>query len=331
MVGHRGVGKTAAIIQVSEEINFAYTALRLGQMEVGDLVGIPYREGEVMHWSRPSWWPSAEAPPTMVHCDELNRTQQEDTLQAIFQFVEPPTQGQQRTLHTHTLAAHHRVVVAINPPDGTYQVVPLDRALLDRMVVLQVESDAECWGRHAKQQGFEPQIRQFIASNSTFLSMGAGNYDMQIEPSERAWEMVSILKQKCRLPAELEMEVYSGVIGREAAVSFLSWCSDQRQRHLSAEQILNSWRQVSDQAASQRDDIQAASISELNSLLGGEIKLSETQQDSLVAYIAILPRDMRFGFIKSLLRIPAIAILLSQDRHDQVVLEAINKISDEVA
>lgn len=331
VVGHRGVGKTAAIVQLSEEIDFAYTSLRLGQMEVGDLVGIPYREGEVMHWSRPSWWPAADVKQTLVHCDELNRAQQEDTLQAIFQFVEPPAQGQQRALHTHQLAAQHRVVVAINPPDGSYQVAPLDRALLDRMVVLQVESDAECWGRYASQQGFDPQVRQFIARNSSFLATGAGSYDLQIEPSERAWEMVSTLKQNCRLPAELEMEVYSGMIGREAAVCFLSWCAEQRQRPLNAEQILNSWELLADQAARQRDDIQAASMSDLASHLSTNVQLNEIQQDNLVAYIEVLPRDMRFGFVKSLLRIPAIATILSQDRYDHAVLDAISKISEEVA
>ncbi len=331
VVGHRGVGKTAAIVQVSAEIDFAYTALRLGQMEVGDLVGIPYRDGEVMHWSRPSWWPAADIKQTLVHCDELNRAQQEDTLQAIFQFVEPPAQGQQRALHTHKLAAQHRVVVAINPPDGSYQVAPLDRALLDRMIVLQVESDAECWGRYASRQEFDPQIRHFIAGNSSFLATGAESFDLQIEPSERAWEMVSTLKQNCRLPAELEMEVYSGVVGREAAVCFLSWCAEQRQRPLSAEQVLNSWEQFADQAASQRDDIQAACMSDLAGHLSDKIQLDAVQQDNLVAYIEVLPRDMRFGFVKSLLRIPAIATILSQDRYDHAVLDAISKISEEVA
>ena len=331
VVGHRGVGKTAAIIQVSEEIDFAYTSLRLGQMEVGDLVGIPYRIEDVMHWSRPSWWPSAEGKQTLVHCDELNRAQQDDTLQAIFQFVEPPAQGQQRALHTHQLAPQHRVVVAINPPDGSYQVAPLDRALLDRMIVLQVESDPECWGQYAHQQQFDAQICQFIASNSTFLATGTGSYDLQIEPSERAWEMISTLKQNCRFPAELEMEVYSGIIGREAAVCFLSWCAEQRQRPLSAEQILNNWEQSADQATGQRDDIQAASMSVLASYLSDKNQLNDFQQDNLVAYIEVLPRDMRFGFVKSLLRIPTIATILSQDRYDHAVLDALSKINEEVA
>lgn len=331
VVGHRGVGKTAAIIQVSEEINFNYTSLRLGQMEVGDLVGIPYREGDVMHWSRPSWWPTADATPTLVHCDELNRAQQEDTLQAIFQFVEPPARGQQRALHTHKLADQHRVVVAINPPDGTYQVAPLDRALLDRMVVLQVESDAECWGRYARQQEFDPQIRQFIAVNSAFLATGVNSYDLQIEPSERAWEMVSILKNNCRLPQDLEMEVYSGIIGREAAVCFLSWRAEQRDNPLEASQILNNWAQVAEQAKGQRDDIQAASMGDLIACLTDQSDLNESQQDNLVAYIQVLPRDMRFGFVKSLLRIPTIASILCQDRYDTAILDVITRISEDVA
>ena len=31
--------------------------------------------------------------------------------------------------------------------------------------------------------------------------------ELQVEPSERGWEMVSVLKKCCRFPPELEMEV----------------------------------------------------------------------------------------------------------------------------
>lgn len=331
VVGHRGVGKTAGIIQVCRAIGRDYIPLRLGQMEVGDLVGIPYREGEVMHWSRPSWWPAADAEPAIVHCDELNRAQQEDTLQAIFQFVEPPAEGQQRSLHTHKLAPQHRVVVAINPPDGSYQVTPLDRALLDRMVVLQVETDAECWARHAHQEEFDLDVRQFIAANQQLLSTGNRDFDMQVEPSERAWEMVSTLRRQCRFPQELEMEVYSGVIGREAAVSFLQWCTEQRTRPLSADEILDSWEQVAEQASRQRDDVQAVSMSDLVTRLQSDPDINLQQQDALVAYIDLLPRDMRFGLVKSLLRNPPIAAILCQDKYDAVILETIQRISQDVA
>ena len=329
VVGHRGVGKTAGIIQVCREAGWRYVSLRLGQMEVGDLVGIPFREEGTMYWSRPSWWPGDDDPPTVVHCDELNRAQQEDTLQAIFQFVEPPVEGQPRGLHTHRLAAQHKVVVTINPPDGTYQVATLDRALIDRMVMLSVESDHSCWARYAAARGLDDDVRQFIDGNAALLARQGAPLDLQVEPTERAWEMVSILRKNSRFPADLEMEVYAGIIGREAAITFMRWLSDHRHRPVLAREILNFWVDVADKAASQRDDLQAATINDLTATLPAAPVLSAQQEENLVAYIAILPRDLRFGFIKSLLKIPAVALAISQDKYDAVVFDAMRVISAE--
>ncbi len=331
VVGHRGVGKTAGIVQVCREIDYRYASLRLGQMEVGDLVGIPFREGETMRWSRPSWWPLEEDPPTVVHCDELNRAQQEDTLQAIFQFVEPPVEGQIRALHTHQMSPRHKVVVTINPPDGTYQVATLDRALLDRMVLLYVETDHACWDRYARERDLDPSVRRFLAAHSNLLAHPGGAMDLQVEPTERAWEMVSTLRRKCRFPADLEMEVYAGVVGEAAAVTFLRWCAEQSGRPLSAEEVLDRWPEVAGRAGAQRDDQQAVTLNEVVALLQAEPRMSETREEHLVAYLGVLPRDMRFGLVKALLRIPPVAEALSRDKHDGAVLDAITEISREAS
>lgn len=331
VVGHRGVGKTAGVVQVCREIGHEYVAVRLGQMEVGDLVGMPYREAQTMHWSRPSWWPTEDAPPTVVHCDELNRAQQEDTLQAIFQFVEPPAAGQSRRLHTHELGSRHKVVVSINPPDGTYQVATLDRALLDRMVMLYVETDYQCWARYAKQQEFDLGVQQFLAAYPNLLAKAGGALDMQMEPTERAWEMVSTLRRSCRFPADLEMEVYAGIVGQEAAVSFLRWCREQSERPLTARQVLDDWEQVAERAAVQRDDLQAVTFNDVITTLQVDPGLTAAQEAGLIGYIAVLPRDLRFGLVKALLKIPAVAAVLCQDEHDAVILEVIEAISREAS
>lgn len=329
IVGHRGVGKTAGIVQVCREAGWKYVSLRLGQMEVGDLVGIPFRDGETMHWSRPSWWPGDNDPPTVIHCDELNRAQQEDTLQAIFQFVEPPVEGIPRSLHTHRLAPHHRVIVTINPPDGSYQVATLDRALVDRMVMLYVESDHRCWSRYADARGLDRGVREFLNSNSGLLSRQGIPPDLQVEPTERAWEMISILRSNCRFPGDLEMEVYAGIVGREAAIMFMRWLADHRCRPLTAFEVLDSWATVAEKAAGQRDDLQAATINDLVCLLQGREELTPEREENLVAYISILPRDLRFGFIKSLLKVPLVALAICQDKYDSVILEAMQVISRE--
>jgi MoxR-like ATPase len=331
VVGHRGVGKTAGIIQACREIDRSYISLRLGQMEVGDLIGIPFRDGEIMHWSRPSWWPGDNDRSTVVHCDELNRAQQEDTLQAIFQFVEPPAEGMLRSLHTHHLSRHHKVVVSINPPDGTYQVATLDRALIDRMVMLYVETDYSCWSRYATGRELAGDVRQFLAGNSGMLARQGIPMDLQVEPSERAWEMVSILRKSCRFPVDLEMEVYAGVVGKEAAIMFMRWLADRKGRPLTAAEVLNDWDKVADQAGCQRSDVQAATINDLTATLQINPLLSDEQESNLVAYIDVLPRDLRFGFIKSLLKIPGVALAIAKDKHDRVIFDAMQAISRETA
>ena len=329
VVGHRGVGKSAGIIQACREIEREYVPLRLGQMEVGDLVGIPFRDGDVMHWSRPSWWPGDDQPPTVVHCDELNRAQQEDTLQAIFQFVEPPAEGLLRSLHTHHLSKRHKVIVSINPPDGTYQVATLDRALIDRMIMLFVETDYRCWARYATERELSGDVRQFLAGNSSLLARQGAPMDLQVEPTERGWEMVSVLRKNCRFPGDLEMEVYAGIIGKEAAITFMRWLADRKGRPVTAAEVLNDWPLVADRAAGQRDDVQAATVNDLIATLQISPALEPEQEENLVAYIAVLPRDLRFGFVKSLLKIPDVALAIAQDRYDNVIFDAIQTISRE--
>ena len=153
--------------------------------------------------------------------------------------------------------------------------------------------------------------------------------DLQVEPTERAWEMVSILRKNSRFPGDLEMEVYSGIVGREAAIMFMRWLADHRHRPVTAAEVLNAWGEVAEKAAVQRDDLQAATINDLITMLQVTADLAAQQERNLVAYIAVLPRDLRFGFVKSLLKIPVVALAISQDKYDEVVFDAIRAISTE--
>ena len=86
---------------------------------------------------------------------------------------------------------------------------------------------------------------------------------------------------------------------------------------------------MAEKAAQQRDDLQAATINDLSAVLQGGGTLADEQERNLVAYIAVLPRDLRFGFVKSLLKMPVVAMAISQDKYDAVVFDAICTISAE--
>jgi hypothetical protein len=197
------------------------------------------------------------------------------------------------------------------------------------MVMLFVETDYNCWARYATERELSGDVRQFLAGNSSLLARQGAPMELQVEPTERGWEMVSILRRSCRFPAELEMEVYAGIVGKEAAIIFMRWLADCKGRPLTAAEILNSWPKVAGQAEAQRDDVQAATINDLTASLQAAPALTPEQEGHLVYYIAVLPRDLRFGFVKSLLKIPEVALGIAQDKYDNVVFDAIRTISAE--
>lgn len=281
-----------------------------------------------MHWSCPSWWPEDDGAETIIHCDELNRAQQEDTLQAIFQFVEPPAEGQQRALHTHKLGLRHKVVVTINPPDGTYQVATLDRALIDRMVMLYVESDYQCWARYATARELDGSVRGFLAGNPAFLARQGSALDMDVEPTERGWEMVSTLRRRCRLPRELEMEVYAGIIGKEAAVSFLRWCVDQAGRPVPATEVLDNWPAVLMPSASSGRCPGGDHERALGPAPG--ITLPDAPPGRKSGCLpGVPPSRHALCYHKISAQDPPRALAISQDKYDTVVLDAIRAMSAE--
>ena len=125
------------------------------------------------------------------------------------------------------------------------------------------------------------------------------------------------------------MEVYAGIIGQEGAVAFLHWCSEQRIRPVPAREVLDNWQEVADRVAGQRDDLQAATMNDVVTTLQVAERLEPVQEENLVRYIDSLPRDMRFGLVKALLKIPHVAQALALDKYDTVVLDAITAISAE--
>jgi hypothetical protein len=62
-----------------------------------------------------------------------------------------------------------------------------------------------------------------------------------------------------------------------------------------------------------------------------DAELTQGQEQNLVAYIAALPRDLKFGLVKALLKNPQVAEILCKDDYDVVILETIESISREAS
>ncbi|HQC16016.1 MoxR family ATPase, partial [Mesotoga prima] len=92
--GHFGVGKTDLAREIASETGRELIILVISQMEPGDLIGMPSRDGERTLFLRPDWWPTEGNVILMI--DEVNRAHR-SIRNAIMQLLID------RRIHNHFL------------------------------------------------------------------------------------------------------------------------------------------------------------------------------------------------------------------------------------
>lgn len=212
--GEAGIGKSQIVKQFAEENNYHFEDLRLGNQEIGDLIGIPVTYEDKTVWTKPIWLDRMlnTDKRCLLFLDELNRSQV-DVKNAALQLV------LDKAIHQHILPKNTLIVAAINPSDsdGNYQVDELDTALLDRFLLVDVEADVKSWIEYGKSKGLNKIVLDFIAKNPKFLY----NKDNEKYATPRSWEMVSkYVDNFVNTPSELQINILTGKLGASAGAKF---------------------------------------------------------------------------------------------------------------
>ena len=180
-----GVGKSSTVNQAAIEEGWGFEDVRLSQCDVGDIKGLPYREGNTTYFAKPKWWPRDSKSKGILFLDELNRASK-DVTQAVFELC------LDRSLDGDKLPDGWKVVSAINA-DEEYDVMEMDPALSDRFFHIEFEPSVSEWLEWANNDGNVHQsIVQFVARNTNLLDPPVGNLEAgKIYPSRRSWEALS--------------------------------------------------------------------------------------------------------------------------------------------
>ena len=120
-----GVGKSSIIKQFAEEKKLHFIDIRLGQRDVGDIIGFPINEDGKFKHILPELLAPAFNKPSLLFFDELNRGTK-DVQQAVFEIILDRRMNG-KILHPETL-----IVSAINQDLNIYSVTDIDPALLSR-------------------------------------------------------------------------------------------------------------------------------------------------------------------------------------------------------
>ena len=253
--GHRGIGKSSLVKQYAMTNQMGLIDLRCSQIEASDLRGLPESIGGKTHYLPPSDMPSADLtldeinqcitecvegsdasldlikrmqpryPKGILFLDEVNRAQ-DDVLQAVFELI------YDRSIGEYSLPQGWSIVAAGNFIDGYITNNFTDAAFLDRFCHITLssgESTFQEWIDYMSLNYAEAasEIIEFTSHNIEHLDGTIdGELGFSIQPSRRSWEMVTKIKSivdKSEYSKQAVLECYSGLIGRDLAISFMKY------------------------------------------------------------------------------------------------------------
>ncbi len=293
LIGGMGIGKSQIVAQAAEELGIGFIDLRLAQQEPGDLIGIPRaievinektkRKEVVTTYARPEWFPDAEESPRgILFLDELNRAPI-DVRQAVFQLVK------EKKMHTHVLPKGWYIVSAINPDNSQFQVESLDKAMLRRFCQLKVTHDVETWMGWAKGPGkVSEEITGFIAAQGKLLGEDE-KFSIEARPTPDQWVMLDEMRKSGIIPSREEVEVFAGLVGTDAAVSYRRFIDARYERPVSGKEVLNDYEtsKIKKKVKKQqkRNDEMHATVIDLAAEMNVTAKPSKKQIRNLADFI----------------------------------------------
>ena len=329
LVGQHGVGKSSGILQLAQEQGIGFIDLRLGQMEVGDLLGLPEivsdkNGNKVTVFARPKWFPTEGS--GIIFLDEINRSKR-DVIQAVFQLV------LDRKLHDYTLPEGWSVVAAANPSTDDYQTLDLsDKAFNDRFCHIKVTSSYQDFIDYGSNKSFNKTVLNFISNHPGMLRGKTQDFTLNmVEPSDRSWEMVSRLSNDKEMPEDILNELVTGIVGTEAAVAFMAW-KKTAEKPIDGMAVLKDYKKVKEQVLAQADsknyrpdllnDTKVQIMDYITKKKEQEKELTKKEYDNLVAFMLDLPNDLFTAFCKETFKVPKFFAQLAEDKSLNDKIEA---------
>jgi gas vesicle protein len=317
MVGSMGIGKSQIVRQASEALGYQMIDLRLAQQEPGDLIGIPREHNGKTMWAKPEWWPE-EGTKGILFLDELNRAPV-DVRQAVFQLVN------EWRMHTHKLPDSWFIVSAINPDNGNYQTETLDPAMLRRFCVIKVTPDVETWLSWAMGPGkIDKSLTGFVSAHRQMLALDE-EFSIEVKPTPDQYRMLNDLMAAEVVTKEIEIEIFSGLIGNPAAIALRKFLDANYSRPVSGESILNEYDKVKKKIVKQRNDEMFATITELIAQLSNIKKLSKKQIENLTEFVKDIGPEHQATLIVKIPR-DHLAVLASCEEITEQIAKALKQI-----
>lgn len=326
LVGKHGTGKTQVVRQLANENNADMVELRLGQMEVGDLIGLADfttdKNGNKIatKFIKPDYLPTSGK--GIFFLDEINRATK-DLHQATFQLV------LDKRLHNYHMPKAvfdadgnwvdgWVVVAAMNPNTEDYVVTDIsDSAYTDRFCFVKFEPSIDEWLDYGRSKGFSSSVLSLVSKEPRLLDSAKEEFVLDfVKPSRRSMEELSKV-DLMRPEKEVLQNIAIGVIGTEATILFMKEREELLDR-INAEEMLQKLdvKKLKKFVKEERNDL-------IKLLTDGIVDLVKTRQakdetkyplsfeedKNLATILLTIPKDASFALTMQLM-----GVLSSQTR-----------------
>ena len=199
MFGPPGVGKTAIVAQIAEEMDINFVAYSITHHTRQSALGLPFissrtygdRDYNISEYTMSEIIPAVydAVKESGVHegilfLDEVNCVS-ETLAPVMLQFLQYKTFGQ------HRLPEGWIIVTAGNPPEYNRSAREFDPVTMDRLKRIDVEPNVQVWQEYASSHGVHPAITTYIDSKpGSFYKVQAGVKGSRMVTA-RGWEDLS--------------------------------------------------------------------------------------------------------------------------------------------
>lgn len=209
--GAPGVGKSDLFRQLAEERGIGFIDVRLGTMDLVDLLGLPNIVNNETNWARPVFWPQKkrDGEKGILLLDEMSdcpRAMQSAAYQLVLN----------RRIASHELPGGWYPCAAGNRRSDKAAAQALSTALANRFAHIDVEPDVDAFIAWANTNEISPYVAGFIRFRPQLLHNMEGT-DLRAFPSPRSWAKAS---KVCEAEPKLRMRLMQGLVGAGAAAEF---------------------------------------------------------------------------------------------------------------
>jgi len=219
--GSPGIGKSELVAGIAEEMNGTMIDLRLGQMEMTDLKGIPFfnKETNKMEWAPSEDLPDEELakdwPNIVLFLDEMN-TASPSVLASAYQLI------LDRRIGKYKLPDNVVVVAAGNKESDKGVTFRMPTPLSNRFVHFEMKVHFDSWFDWA----VDNNIHEDIVGYLNFAKQDLYDFDPKSSTrafaTPRSWTFVSDLISQEGLDKNTITNLVAGTVGQGMALKFIA-------------------------------------------------------------------------------------------------------------